>query len=233
MTNSPNSLIKTLQDNNTLHTPRILEAFTAIDRADFVPKNLTDNAYVNAPLPIGFRQTISQPFTVAFMLELLQPEKGDNILDIGSGSGWQTALLAYITSNGGKQQSRLPREAQGKAKGRSGVTGIERIPELAAQSIANINTYSFIKKGIVEIQNTNAANGFAKNAPYDKIIAAAQLEEIPQVWKDQLKSGGRIVAPVSGSIVLVIKKRENEFEEQEFPGFVFVPFIPTAPEETV
>lgn len=88
-------LIEHLKEDGPLETPRIINAFRAVDRADFVKKESKRNAYIDRPLPIGEGQTISQPYTVAFMLEKLQPEFGDKILDIGSGSGWTTALLAY------------------------------------------------------------------------------------------------------------------------------------------
>src|SRR5687767_9613389 len=122
-------LMDELIAEGVLRTPRILEAFRAIDRADFVPDDLKGQADVNAPLPIGEGQTISQPLTVAFMLELLQPQPGNNILDLGSGSGWQTALLAHIVGGEGR------------------VTALEIIPELYEQSRKNIEKYNFLTKG--------------------------------------------------------------------------------------
>src|SRR3989344_1328532 len=92
-------LIDPLVLSGVLKSRGIIEAFQRVDRADFVPDEFRDSAYVDEPLPIGYGQTISQPWTVAFMLELLAPEGGESILDIGSGSGWQTALLAYIVSH--------------------------------------------------------------------------------------------------------------------------------------
>ena len=86
-------LINSLIKDGYLKTPEIIEAFKAIDRTDFVPEECKDDACVNAPLPIGFDQTISQPLTVAFMIELLEPKAGEKILEIGAGSGWQTAIL--------------------------------------------------------------------------------------------------------------------------------------------
>ena len=106
------NLVKELITNGALKTPRIIEAFRAIDRKDFVPEELQDEAYGNYPLQIGYGQTISQPNTVAFMLELLAPELGNKIIDVGSGSGWQTALLAHIVGPKGK------------------IFGIELVPEL-------------------------------------------------------------------------------------------------------
>lgn len=93
-------LINDLIKQGYLKTPLIIEAFKNIKRKDFVSADLKDQADVNAPLPIGYSQTISQPLTVAFMLELLQPKPGEKILDIGAGSGWQTALLAYCKPSG-------------------------------------------------------------------------------------------------------------------------------------
>src|SRR3972149_2720436 len=123
-------LIKELMEEGILKTPSIIDAFEKVDRKDFVPEELKDRAYLNTPLPIGYGQTISQPLTVAFMLELLQPEKGNKILEIGSGSGWQTALLAYIVS------------------GERKVFAAELIPELMAFGRQNVATYGFIKKGL-------------------------------------------------------------------------------------
>lgn len=211
-------LIQELISFNALKTPDIIEAFKNIDRADFVLPEYKDEGYENYPLPIGFGQTISQPFTVAFMLELLQPDAGEKILDIGSGSGWQTAMLAYIVS---RSYTRVnTKTPPGK------VFAIEVIPELKEFGEKNVAKYNFVEKGIVSFIATNAKDGLPSEAPFDKIVAAAALGDgIPESWKNQLKIGGRIVAPVRDSIVLVIKKGEHEFEEQEFPGFAFVPFV--------
>ncbi len=200
-------LIKELIDEGYLKTPDIIEAFQKIDRRDFVPVELKDEAYLNVPLYIGQGQTISQPLTVAFMLELLQPKKGDKILDIGAGSGWQTALLSQIVREKGK------------------VFAIELIPELKEFGEKNISQYNFIQKGITHFYCLNAINGLPNYAPFDKIISAAASQEIPAAWKEQLKVNGRMVLPVEDAIHLLIKKEENQFEEQIFPGFAFVPFV--------
>jgi len=208
------SLINQLIEQKYLKSPLIIEAFKKIKRADFVPDEIVREkgegfvAEYNAPLSIGYGQTISQPLTVAFMLELLQPKKGDKILDIGSGSGWQTAMLAYCV------QGTVP-------SGR--VYAIERIPELTAFGQANVQKYNFEN---VEFICGDGSKGLSDKAPFDKIIVAASAaEEIPQPWKDQLKIKGRLVTPVKGSIWLVIKKEKDKFEEKEYPGFVFVPLI--------
>ncbi len=200
-----------------LKTPRLIQALENIDRADFVPLALKAEAYVNEPLPIGHAQTISQPLTVAFMLEQLQPGPGDKVLDIGSGSGWQTALLSYIVSHD-EFNYELPTERRGH------VVGLELIPELADWGRANLGQYSFIRKHIAEIHCRNGAKGYAEAAPYDRIIAAAG-SEIPATWKEQLKIGGKIVAPIESKIVCLTKISDQEFEEKDYEGFAFVPFV--------
>lgn len=200
-----------------LKTPRIIEAFEKIDRVDFVPLESKEEAYIDAPLSIGEGQTISQPYTVAFMIELLQPKLGDKIFEIGFGSGWQTALLAEIVGKLGK------------------IYAVERIEKLCDFGTENISKYNFIKKGIVKVVLGDATTGFKKYAPFDKIIAAASAQEIPKEWLKELcpcgtspagrKINGRLVMPIRESIWLYIKKSEKDFEKQEFPGFVFVPLV--------
>jgi protein-L-isoaspartate(D-aspartate) O-methyltransferase len=201
------NLIKELIADGYLKTPAIIEAFNAIDRKDFVREEAKEEAYGNYPLTIGFGQTISQPLTVAFMLELLEPKTGEKILDVGAGSGWQTALLAQIVSEQGK------------------IFAVERIPELKKFAESNISKYGFIEKGIVKILEGDGSKGLTEEAPYDKIIAAATAEEIPQAWKDQLKMGGRIVAPVGQSIIVLDKTGQNQFAQKQYFGFNFVPLI--------
>ena len=202
------TLINNLIDQGWLKTLTIIEAFRKIKRKDFMPEEMLGLADLDRALPIGFNQTISQPLTVAFMLELLQPKLGDKILDIGSGSGWTSALLAEIVG----------------IKGR--VWAIELIPELKEFGEKNIAKYNFIKKGIVECVCADGTKGYKKEAPFDKILcSAAAQKEIPLTWKEQLKINGRIVSSVDNSIWLFVKKSEKEFEEIEYPGFVFVPLI--------
>ena len=188
-----------------LKTPEIISAFHKIDRADFVPEELKSEAAANTPLPIGYGQTISQPLTVAFMLELLKPKKGNKILDVGSGSGWQSSLLACIVGTNGK------------------VFAVERIPELSEFGRENSQKYNFEN---LEFITGDGSRGYEKEALYDRIIVAASaFSKIPEELKKQLKIGGRLVVPVKNSIWLVIRKAANEYEEKEFPGFVFVPLI--------
>ncbi|PIQ74764.1 MAG: protein-L-isoaspartate O-methyltransferase [Candidatus Portnoybacteria bacterium CG11_big_fil_rev_8_21_14_0_20_44_10] len=236
---SNNSLVDHLISSGYLKTPEIIGAFKKIDRVDFVPDNLKSEAYEDAPLPIGHGQTISQPATVAFMLELLEPRAGDKILDIGFGSGWTTALMAEIVSSpvilSEAERSEAERrissvrsfglrpQDDNKEKGR--VYAIERIPELCELGRGNMEKYEFIKKGIVECFSADGTKGLPDKAPFDKILAGASAKELPGAWKEQLKIGGRIVAPIEWSVWFFIKKSETEFEEMEHPGFAFVPLI--------
>lgn len=204
------ALIDNLIQEGWLKTKTIIKAFEKIKRIDFLPEKIKNLAELNEALPIGFGQTISQPLVVAFMLELLEPREGEKILDIGSGSGWTTALLAEIVGKKGK------------------VIAIEIIPELMEFGKKNVEKYNFLEKGIVEFICGDGTKGYKKEAPFDKILVSASVQgELPNSWKEQLKIGGRIVTPIGSSIWLFIKKSEKDFEEFEYPGFVFVPLIET------
>jgi len=209
------SLIDSLIQEGWLKTDLIKEAFQKIKREDFLPEEMKNLAELNEALPIGYSQTISQPAVVAFMLEQLQPKPGEKILDIGSGSGWTAALLAQIVGG-------VP--ANGKAGGGC-VIAVEIVPELKEFGEKNVAKYNFIEKGIVKIFSADASKGYLEEAPFDKILASASAANIPLSWKEQLKVGGKIVAPVGSSIWAILKKSETEFEEIEYPGFVFVPLI--------
>lgn len=198
------NLIAELIKEGYLKTGRIIDAFSVVDRADFVLEEYKNEAYGDYPLPIGYGQTISQPATVAFMLELLQPQAGDKVMDAGSGSGWQTALLASIVGEKGS------------------VYVVERIPELCEFSKKNLQKYNFKN---ISYFCADAANGLPEQAPFDKIIAAAAGEAMPSAWLKQLKIGGRVVAPIQSSIWLYAKKSKTEFEKREYPGFAFVPLV--------
>jgi protein-L-isoaspartate(D-aspartate) O-methyltransferase len=202
------SLTDSLIKEGWLKTPEITSAFRKIKRADFLPEEIRDLAELNEALPIGKGQTISQPLVVAFMLELLEPKKGEKILDVGSGSGWTSALLAEIVGKKGK------------------VIALEVVPDLAEFGRKNVEEYAFAENGIAEFVCADGSKGYGKEAPFDKILASATAAaRIPDAWKKQLKVGGRIVAPVDSSIWLLVKKGEDEFEQKEHPGFVFVPLI--------
>jgi len=203
------TLVDNLIGQGWLKSRRIIEAFEKIKREDFLPAEMRNLAEINEALPIGYGQTISQPLVVAFMLEQLCPRPGDKILDIGSGSGWTSALLAEIVGPKGK------------------VIAIEIIPELMEFGKNNVAKYNFIDKGRVEFICADGSKGYEKEAPFDGILVSASLQtiEVPQAWKDQLKIDGKIVVPIGSSIWQITKKSDAEFEKTEYPGFVFVPLI--------
>lgn len=209
-------LIQELLRGGYLKTNRIVEAFRAIDRVDFLREEYRGEAYENYPLPIGNEQTISQPLTVAFMLELLTPLPGQKILDIGSGSGWTSALLAYCVST----------QEETKDENTGNVFAVERLPALCKFAKKNIEKYKFISRGIVKFYCRDGIEGLEEESPFDGILAsAASSKEIPAIWRKELRIGGKIVAPVNNSIWLFIKKSDTKWEEREFRGFAFVPLL--------
>jgi len=211
MIQSNDELIQELSHLGYLNTERIVRAFSYIDRKDFVPPQVRSLAYRNEPLPIGEGQTISQPLVVAFMLELLDVRSGERVLEIGVGSGWQTALLAFL--------------ARGDNEAHPAVVGIERIASIADQARSHLAKLGFLESGLVELVVGDGSRGYETYVPYEKIICAASAREIPDAWKEQLAIGGRIVAPVRNSIVVLDKKDKKEFEQKEFYGFSFVPLV--------
>ena len=198
------ALIQHLIDLGALHTPNVIEAFSVVDRKDFVPLEYKELAYDDSPLPIGYGQTISQPYTVAFMFELLEPKKGEKILDVGSGSGWTTALLAHVVGP------------------RGSIIGVELIPELAKFGSKNLAKYDFKH---ASIEQAGKELGKPKEAPFNKILVSAGGEEVPQELVDQLKIGGVMVIPILDAIWKVTKVSESETNVEKFEGFVFVPLL--------
>ncbi len=181
----------------------IVDALLSIDRINFVRPEDIKRAYMDNPLSIGYRQTISQPYTVIFMLELLKAGKGDKVLDIGSGSGWTTALLAYIVQKEGR------------------VLGLEKVSDLVKFGKSNIEKYNFTNAKIVQAGEELGKPG----EQFDRILVSASAKEIPDELVDQLKVGGRMVIPVQSSIYKVEKVSEDQVEKDENYGFSFVPLI--------
>lgn len=197
------NLIEQLIRNGTLHFENIISAFRAIDRVDFVPEESKSVAHDDTPVHIGYQQTISQPTTVAFMLELLGVQQGERILDIGSGSGWTTALLAHMTGEHGE------------------VTGLERVEELVAFGQNNLAQYALNN---AHIERAGTVLGKPKEAPYDRILVSAAARAFPNELLSQVKEGGVIVLPVRNAIWRVVRI-EHQPVIEKFDGFVFVPLI--------
>lgn len=195
-------LVKYLQRVGVLKTPRIIEAFRAVDRKQFVKH--ADQAYRDEPLPIGWEQTISQPRVVAFMLELLQPMQGESVLDIGSGSGYTTALLAHIVG------------VQGR------VIGVEKVPELVSFGWRNVEG---MYPEQAEIRQAGQTLGLPEEAPFDRILVSAAAKQVPEEVVSQLKHTGVLVLPVQHSVIKLTKHAQGNYDVQEHKGFRFVPLV--------
>ena len=194
-----------------LETPSIISAFEKISRKDFLIDFAQNKDEDNEPISIGFGQVVSQPSTVAFMFELLQPKKGDIVLDVGSGSGYTVALFSQIVGDDGK------------------VFGIEMIEELKEFGEKNVRqNYNFIGRGIAEFVTTDGSKGLSKKAPFDIIYVESAALEVPQELLDQLAPGGRMILPKGEychEICLYTKTKDGAINETKFPGFSFVPLI--------
>lgn len=200
-------LINMLITQGYLKSDSLIEAFSHVQREEFVPKEFRSEAETNIPLPIGYGQTISQPLTVAVMLELLDLGPGQKVLDVGSGSGWSTALMAYAVGEDGH------------------VVAVERIPELYDFGKKNIDKFGFVSLKRVECVLGDGSDGYAAQAPYDRILVSASSEDIPDAYKKQLSVGGKMVIPIYNSLAYVEKRGEDDFYVERFPGFVFVPLV--------
>jgi protein-L-isoaspartate(D-aspartate) O-methyltransferase len=201
---SNSELINYLVANEILKSPKIIAAFQAIDRKNFISPDTAQWAYEDRPLSIGHQATISQPSTVAFMLEQLSVELGDKVLDIGAGSGWTTALLGHIVGDSGF------------------VYSIEIVPELVSFARSNLSKYPLLTSHVQILQATEEL-GYSQKGLYSKILVSASAKNLPQTLVDQLSVGGTLVIPVQESIWRVSKKFDNEVVIQQYPGFLFVP----------
>lgn len=185
---------------------QILNAFESVKREDFIPQELKSNAYEDAPLPIGKAQTISQPYTIAMMLSLLDLKKSQKVLEIGSGCGYALALISKIVGDNGK------------------VFGIEIIKELAEKSKENLNDFKNI-----QIYHKTGMLGLKEKSPLDRILISAACEKIPDALVNQLKDKGIIVAPVGSrheqSLIAYQKINNKLIIQKQIPGFIFVPFV--------
>jgi protein-L-isoaspartate(D-aspartate) O-methyltransferase len=180
------------------------KAFKEVKRANFLPKSVRLMAGFDSPIGIGHGQTNSQPTTVRMMLEWLDVQSDQKVLDVGSGSGWTTALLAHIVGPDGK------------------VYAVERVPELlefGRQNCAKLGLSN------VEFSLARKTFGLPEYAPYDRILVSASADKFPSEFVDQLKTGGKLVIPVQHSILEVIKLPKAKIQTIDHPGFVFVPLI--------
>lgn len=200
---SNTDLVDHLINTDILISSNITDAFLDIDRADFVRFPESDDRYRDYPLPIGWGQTISQPSTVVMMLEMLGVKKGDKVLDIGSGSGWTTALLSHIVGDEGS------------------VTGVERIDELVKFGNENLKKYNFKNTKIIKAEEELGIKG----KQFDRILISASAKKFPLELIAQLKTGGKIVIPVGESIYEGTKESNDELKVVKHYGFVFVPLI--------
>ncbi|BDW94282.1 MULTISPECIES: protein-L-isoaspartate(D-aspartate) O-methyltransferase [Flavobacteriaceae] len=183
---------------------KVLEAIKTIPRHLFLDSSFEDHAYQDKAFPIGADQTISQPYTVAFQTELLQVEPNAKILEIGTGSGYQTAVLLYL---------------------RAKVYTIERQSELFKSTRLFFNKMHYRPKKMIF---GDGYKGLPQEAPFDGIIVTAGAPEVPKPLLSQLKIGGRLVIPVGVDeqiMTLFVRKSEKEFEKKEFGSFRFVPLL--------
>ena len=187
-------------------SPEILNAFSKIKRENFILRKFRAMAYLDEALPIGKGQTISQPYTIATMLSMLEIKKGQKILEVGSGCGYVLALISELVGKKGN------------------VFGIEIVRELAEISVKNLKGY-----GNIKVYNKNGADGLKEKAPFDRILVSAQSEKIPEKLIEQLKENGIIVAPIgekNNQIITAYEKIYGKLKtKKEIPGFVFVPLV--------
>ena len=197
-------LVDYLRAEGVLKTTALISAFYEIDRLDFVPPQYQSNAYGDFPVDIGFGQTISQPTTVAFMLELLELKAGNQVLDVGSGSGYTTAIIAKAVGAKGK------------------VIGLDVIKDIVHFGRENIGKYKLknaeillAEKGIVGMPGKE----------FDKILVSAAADALPKELLVQLKNKGRLVIPIKDSVWLYEKDNQGKIFNRQFYGFAFVPLI--------
>lgn len=186
--------------------PDILQAFLTVPRELFVPRNYQRNAYDDAPLPIPAKQTISQPYVVAYMLSLLRLQPDDHVLEIGTGSGYAAALLSRIVT---------------------AVYTVERHGELVQYARKRL---AYLNCNNVQVNHGDGTLGWAEHAPYHAIIVAAGGPVVPPSLKMQLAIGGRLIMPVGQRqkqqwLVYIERRSETVFEEQERSPVAFVPLI--------
>jgi protein-L-isoaspartate(D-aspartate) O-methyltransferase len=183
---------------------RVLAAFRAVPRHLFVPAEYQDDAYADRPLPIGSNQTISQPYMVALMTSLLGLQGHERVLEIGSGSGYQTAILAELALE---------------------VFSIERLPELLVPLMERLKRLGCLN---VHVAPGNGSLGWPEHAPYDAILVAAAAPELPQPLLAQLGDPGRMILPIGtqeSQMLIEVERRHGTVRQRQVAGCVFVPLL--------
>jgi len=202
-------LVERLISEGLLRSEKVIKAMLKVPREEFVPKKYRSYAYHDTPLPIGYGQTISAPHMVAIMTEALDPRPGDKVLEIGTGSGYQAAIIAEIVGDEGH------------------VWSIERIKELADFARENLKRTSYIRRVTVIVRD--GSKGYEPAAPYDRIIVTAAAPDIPKPLIDQLRIGGRIVIPVGDRynqrLVIATKVSKDRVKREYGIPCIFVPLI--------
>ena len=187
---SREAMVKTQMERRGIKDPATLAAMRKVPRHTFVPQNQAEDAYADHPLPIGYGQTISQPYIVAYMTEIVNPKPGHTVLEVGTGSGYQAAVLAEIVKK---------------------VYSIEIIEQLGEQADARLKGLNYKN---IEVKIADGYDGWKEHAPYDAIIVTAAAEYIPPPLKDQLKDGGRMIIPVGSPYMtqqlMLIEKSGNK-----------------------
>jgi protein-L-isoaspartate(D-aspartate) O-methyltransferase len=181
---------------------RILDAMRTIPRHNFVPKENQQNAYEDFPLPIGYQQTISQPYIVAFMTNILDLQGNDQVLEVGTGSGYQAAVLSLLVKK---------------------VHTLERIPELADKARQTLQELG-VKN--VEVHEGDGSMGWPQDAPYQAILVTAAAPAAPQALLDQLDIGARMIIPVGGQFHQVLELWRREKEGLKSEAILPVAFVP-------
>jgi protein-L-isoaspartate(D-aspartate) O-methyltransferase len=187
-----------------IRDPRLLKAMATVPRHEFVEPRYREQAYEDHPLPIGSGQTVSQPYIVALMLQVLQLEPASRVLEIGTGTGYQTALLAQLAAH---------------------VYSVERHPQLAREAEAILSRLGYRN---VTVLVGDGSQGLPQHAPFDAIVVSAAASQIPAPLFDQLGEGGRMIIPVGPSEaqeLQLIQKREGKPLITVLDGCRFVPLI--------
>ena len=196
-------LIETMRERG-IHDLAVLEAFSRVPRPAFVPEAVRHRAYDDAPLPIGFGQTASQPSLQALYMQVLKLQPNDKVLEVGTGSGYQTALLAHLAGS---------------------VYSIDRIRQLSARARAALDA---LRISNVALWVGDGSIGWSRYAPYDAILVAAAAPSIPQALVDQLAPGGRMLIPTGGrdeQRLMLVRRTEEGIDTREISRVVFVPLV--------